>query len=135
MCLPAVDAISCILTTAGQWRRGFMEGKGVFRYSHGDSYEGGFLRGFRYGEGRYVYKDGSFYQGEYRNVKFNRHRTLDGEVKMPLCDNARHGFGVRVWASGVRYEGEWRDDRMHGVGVLISKEGARYEGQFYNNLR
>lgn len=35
---------------------------GVFRFSHGDTYEGGFLRGFMFGQGRYTWADGGYYE-------------------------------------------------------------------------
>jgi hypothetical protein len=79
----------------GYWRRGKMEGKGVYRYKHGDSYEGTFLDSAPYGEGRYQYADGGFYQGEFKNLTHvNRHKGLQGAHRLPKCDGWRHGFGV-----------------------------------------
>jgi hypothetical protein len=72
-----------------------MEGKGVYRYKHGDSYEGQFLNGAPYGEGKYQYADGSSYQGEFRNlIHLNKHTGLEGSQRLPKCDGWRHGFGV-----------------------------------------
>ena len=72
-----------------------MEGKGVYRYKHGDSYEGTFLCGAPYGEGKYQYADGGYYQGEYRNlIHLNRYKGIEGTHRLPKCDGWRHGFGV-----------------------------------------
>jgi hypothetical protein len=67
----------------------------VYRYKHGDSYEGQFLNGAPYGEGKYQYADGSSYQGEFRNlIHLNKHTGLEGSQRLPKCDGWRHGFGV-----------------------------------------
>ena len=39
-----------------------MDGSGVLRFAHGDTYEGQFLRGFFYGQGVYTFKDGGSYE-------------------------------------------------------------------------
>ena len=105
---------------------------GVYNYHFGDSYEGTFLRGFRYGTGRYRYRDGGYYQGEYKNTQ---NAAGKGTGKLPLCDGKRHGVGLRVWSTGVRYEGQWVEDVIHGVGCLTTLLGAKYEGPFFNGLR
>lgn len=113
-----------------------MEGKGVMKYSHGDSYEGSFLNGFPYGEGKYQYSDGGVYEGEFKNVKHvHRRKAAEGMHRLPSADGLRHGIGVRMWNTGARYEGQWCEDKMHGAGALTNKEGAKYEGEFYNGLR
>jgi hypothetical protein len=72
-----------------------MEGKGVYRYKHGDSYEGTFLDSVPYGEGRYQYSDGGFYQGEFKNLThLNKYKGVAGMHRLPKCDGWRHGFGV-----------------------------------------
>jgi hypothetical protein len=72
-----------------------MEGKGVYRYQHGDSYEGSFLNSAPYGEGKYQNADGGFYQGEYRNlIHLNKYKGVEGAHRLPKCDGWRHGFGV-----------------------------------------
>ena len=72
-----------------------MEGKGVYRYKHGESYEGTFLNSTPYGEGKYIYADGGFYQGEFKNLlHLNRHKGIQGLHRLPKCDGWRHGFGV-----------------------------------------
>ena len=79
----------------GYWHRGQMEGSGVYRFKHGDSYEGSFLKGFIYGEGKYQYIDGGYYQGEFKNLlHLNKLLGVEGSHRLPKCDGWRHGFGV-----------------------------------------
>ncbi|KAJ1408755.1 hypothetical protein B484DRAFT_336834, partial [Ochromonadaceae sp. CCMP2298] len=40
-----------------------------------------------------------------------------------------------VWTNGLRYEGQWVEDKMHGTGAVTNRQGAKYEGQFYNGLK
>ena len=74
--------------------------------------------------------------------------SLRGEPSAPAgaapprlaADGRRHGRGVRVWASGARYDGEFFQGLQHGFGVYVgapmgpaSRGGAaqqRYEGSW-----
>jgi hypothetical protein len=55
--------------------------------------------------------------------------TYEGET-----DNGGHlnGRGVMTLSSGLRYEGEFKDDKFHGRGKLISADGAVLESEFRN---
>ena len=65
-----------------------MSGYGIFRYSDGNIYEGGYLNGLRSGYGIYLCADGRVYEGQWLNDKRSGHgvttiiqegRYLDGE--------------------------------------------------------
>jgi hypothetical protein len=43
--------------------------------------------------------------------------------------NKRTGRGVHTYANGDRYEGEWRDDRPHGSGDAVLR-GLHYVGKW-----
>ena len=60
----------------GEWKRGAMEGKGVFREGggSGERYVGTFVANVRTGRGTYFYNTGDRYEGEYLNGQ--RHGTV-----------------------------------------------------------
>ena len=41
----------------------------------------------------------------------------------------REGFGVFSYASGARYEGEWKDNAKHGYGKFFFKDGTVFAGK------
>jgi hypothetical protein len=47
-----------------------------------------------------------------------------------MIDHKRSGFGVRLYADGSKYEGEWNDDKRNGKGVLKFPDGSTYTGEF-----
>lgn len=86
-------------------------GKGVLILANGDRYEGGFVEGKFHGKGVYTWKDGDRYAGDFVLGK-------------------RTGKGVVLWPSGARYEGDFVDGKQHGKGVYVFSNGNRYEGDF-----
>lgn len=51
------------------------------------------------------------------------------EANNGACDNPRV-YGVKVWASGDRYEGNWKDGNEHGRGIMVAANGSRHEGDW-----
>lgn len=51
----------------------------------------------------------------------------------------KHGKGVKTWANGDRYEGDFVEDRLEGVGTYVFGrgpwEGERYDGQYVDGKR
>ena len=39
-----------------------------------------------------------------------------------------HGYGVKTYADGDKYDGEWEYDRKHGHGVYTKADGSKYDG-------
>lgn len=73
--------------------------------------------------------------GEYLNTQ--RRLTADGvSSEFPVNDGVRHGFGVRVFTSGNKYEGKWENGMMNSANAIFYKhDGSRYTGGFQNNQR
>jgi len=47
--------------------------------------------------------------------------------------DCKNGYGVYVYSSGMRYEGEWKHGKRHGKGTLLYPDGSRYTGEWRNN--
>ena len=58
-------------------------------------------------------------------------------VEYPMCLLTISSLRIlkRVWTSGIRYDGQWCEDKMHGFGTITDRQGAKYKGNFYNGLR
>ena len=41
-----------------------------------------------------------------------------------------HGYGVKVWPDGKKYQGNWIKGKMHGNGELLISEGESFTGEF-----
>jgi len=118
----------------GELRFGHLHGKGCYAYAFGDRYEGGFMHGAIHGEGKYTFADGGYYIGEYMNTK--KKKLVDGGGEFHIPDGIRHGFGIRVFLNGNKYEGKWVNGNMDSEVALYHKaEGSKYEGGFRNNQR
>jgi hypothetical protein len=51
------------------------------------------------------------------------------------AENKAEGYGVAIWETGHRYEGNWFNGLKHGTGVYHYKNGEHYEGNYDKNLR
>jgi len=45
-----------------------------------------------------------------------------------------NGRGVMIYASGNRYDGDYRDGKRNGCGTFTFAQGRSYSGQFHNDL-
>ncbi|MBF0293582.1 MAG: hypothetical protein HQL96_00215 [Magnetococcales bacterium] len=88
-------------------------GKGVYIYSSGDYYHGGWVEGNRQGQGIYVFKAGDYYAGNWYL-------------------NQKHGQGSYVFKNGQRYDGGWWLNKKHGQGTITFANGVRQRGQWDN---
>ena len=95
---------------------GKMHGKGVFSYTNGNRYEGGFKEGVKHGKGVFTWANGDVYEGGFEN-------------------GLRNGRGVYSCRNGNRYDGEWKDNLKNGRGVFYYKNGDRFEGSYSGSLK
>lgn len=45
-----------------------------------------------------------------------------------------HGYGVKTWPDGKKYQGQWLVGKMHGKGELIIGEKESFIGEFVNGI-
>lgn len=95
---------------------GKMHGKGVFSYTNGNKYEGGFKEGVKHGHGVFTWANGDVYDGGFEN-------------------DVRSGSGVFTSHSGSKYDGEWKDNLKNGSGIFCYRNGDRFEGEYSNSLK
>jgi hypothetical protein len=74
------------------------------------SYRGELLHGTADGRGEAVWK--------------NQRRMLVGRYTGQFKDGQMHGQGTFQWANGVKYDGEWCEDKAHGIGVQTRADGS-----------
>ncbi|KAH3743514.1 MAP kinase [Pelomyxa schiedti] len=110
------DAETTTTVYEGEWDRGKYHGCGTLRScdGSGDIYHGMFDHGKRSGKGRMLFGDnnqgGGSYVGEWKDDMF-------------------HGLGVRLWANGDRYDGQWVCGKENGEGTSTwARDGKSFDG-------
>lgn len=81
----------------GNWKNGYMNGKGLYVFDMGDFYDGNFVDNKRNGSGIYYFTEGGVYIGDFK-------------------DQYLHGEGFRYLNDGTIQEGFWEE------GTYVGKE-------------
>jgi hypothetical protein len=133
----------------GLWFNDDRNGYGISTSLSGVRFEGEWKDRIPCGVGVLIFKDGGRYEGEYCNghqngvgvyyfpvSPTNHDKEYAGEWK----DDKRVGFGMRLWAAGVRSEGGWLNNEMSGYGAdfdlygqVALKGTVSQQGVFENN--
>lgn len=50
-------------------------------------------------------------------------------------NNKANGYGIAIFETGSRYEGQWSDNLRHGEGKFYWNDGEIYEGRYRNDKR
>ena len=69
-----------------------------------------------------------------KNAEIIFQKDTMGRYVGKIAKGLPHGFGVKTWPDGKRYQGSWNRGKMHGKGELIIGEGESYTGEFRNGL-
>ena len=107
-------------------------GKGECDYADKSRYEGEWKDSQPNGEGALLQSDANFFQGTWSRGKPQQgkgsiHSDKGWLFEGCILRSMRHGEGVCVWTShGLRYEGEWKNDRRHGKGKSVVEERGQY---------
>mmetsp|Transcript_24712 Transcript_24712/g.46053 ORF Transcript_24712/g.46053 Transcript_24712/m.46053 type:complete len:492 (-) Transcript_24712:352-1827(-) len=114
---------------------GQLHGKGSFRFSSGNKYDGSYKNNKRDGYGKFVFANGNLYNGEWKEDRRHGQGTysfVSGELYVGQWEmNKKHGHGRFEYASGNVYEGMYKNDKKHGQGKLTFADGkASYDGMY-----
>jgi hypothetical protein len=131
----------------GEMSGGFMNGKGVFTQSNGDTLDGSFKDGSMNGPGKAVWFNKNKYEGDWRDGYPHGTGTYvwqngDGDFRFPngdryvgqMKDGLMSGRGKFTWADGNVYIGEFKNDKPNGQGtvrlyaVAVSHSGVFKDG-------
>ena len=113
----------------GKWANGARTGKGIFTSKEGDSkaevwLEDVFVTNMIYESEVWADTDGVFYVGKKEDDKINgygRAAYTDGGIYLgEFKDGLKEGQGIYYFknSSGLRYEGEWKENKYFGEGTL-----------------
>ena len=117
--------------------------RGRFVFDDGGIYEGdystttadGIRR--RHGSGRYAGPAFS-YDGAWENDAFHGDGTFiaasGAKFVGEFNEGAFHGKGRYVWPDGATYEGGWCRNAMHGAGHFVAPSGELFAGEFHNGM-
>ena len=86
----------------GEFKRGEITGKGLYKWANKQQYEGDFVNGIKHGKGFYKWPDGIEYEGDYNN-------------------GIREGRGKYKWKDGRVFEGMFKKGKPDGKGKLTFK--------------
>jgi hypothetical protein len=121
----------------GEWKDGRKHGKGIYRAANGNVYEGDWKDDKENGKGIYRFTSGNVFQGEWKDGKMKGKgvaRYADGDVYEGEWEkDKRNGMGIYRSGNGDVYKGEWKESKMHGKGLLRCADGNSYEGDFKEN--
>jgi hypothetical protein len=99
------------MTYTGNFKEGYMHGKGEYVPKEDGSYKGDFREDFFWGKGLRSYKSGTTFNGDFKY-------------------DEPHGDGIMTYASGSMYKGLWQFGYKHGQGSSKNDEGYSYDGSY-----
>merc|ERR1711957_349916 len=113
---------------------GVRQGSGMYKYRHGDVYEGHFEKNLKSGLARVTYKKGGFYHGYFKDGQRDGEGTFqyaNGDIYSGLWSrNKREGKGTYVFTkTKYAYEGDWKKGQIV-QGSWTLTDGTKYIGGF-----
>lgn len=105
------------------------------------TYEGQYtvVNGEKVATGKGTYVDGhASYEGEFLDNAFHGHGRYVGASGAiydgTFVKGQFQGQGKYKYPDGAEYSGEWFENKMHGKGIFSAADGVQYVGEFYNGL-
>ena len=131
----------------GNWSNDMRNGFGTNYFKNGDKYVGEWKENKRNGYGTNYYADGSPNKAGYWNMDVylgtsNTTNTSTSDyVPSGSCTekcesgDCTNGYGVYVFKSCEKYDGNWKNDMRNGFGTNYFKSGDKYVGEWKDNKR
>lgn len=124
----------------GTFKNGKPHGTGTMDYGAGEKYVGTFVDGKEDGEG-ILYKGDVTRKMLYRNGKIVQETNVVNVIgsnapKIDGCNsgNCFDGVGTKVYPSGNKYNGHFKNGQRHGNGSFTFVSGNTFIGEFQSDL-
>ena len=122
----------------GEMENGERNGKGIYIFKDGETYDGEWKDNLKNGRGIYCFNNGDIYEGEWKDDKcegkgiyyFANGDIYDGYY----FEDEMHGKGVYYYINGNRYEGDWKKGKKHGQGIFYYFYGDRKMGNYSHGI-
>ena len=116
-----------------------LTGKGVYKFSNGDIYDGDWKNDIRDGQGTQIYVNGDIYTGKWKDDMKNGQGTftyINGDIYTGFfLDDKKYGRGTFTYSNGDIYTGEFLDDKKYGRGTFTYSNGDIFTGEFLDNKK
>ena len=102
----------------GDYENDLPHGYGTITWLDGTSFEGQLYNG-RLKEGKYIFASGNLYEGQFSTEtgKFEGQGNFISDMEITEAhwvDGKMNGQGIRKYASGEEFSGNWIDDHLEG---------------------
>lgn len=120
-------------TYEGFLNNGILEGKGSYTNTHTkEKFLGDFVNGVKHGKGEQAVLNKFKYVGEFVQGKKQGKGVIkysNGSVyKGDFLNDMKHGKGAMLTVKNAKYEGDFFNDEKHGFGVITLPNGLKYQG-------
>ncbi len=144
----------------GQGTHTFVNREKYDTSEYGEKYEGEFQDLHFHGQGTLTFPDGSKWVGAWKNSQLNGYAVTyyaDGSINqegifkdnkflkaqtkpkaphvwaLPACPSSgyfHNCYGTHTWGGGLKYIGDWKNNKKNGQGTLTSGKGDKYVGDW-----
>ena len=129
----------------GGMKNNLPHGKGIFLYTSGKKYVGGFINGYRNGKGEENNNFGR-YIGDWKNDRKHGQGTMtysdndfyrDGRVSYTgsFVKGIENGTGEMIFKDGKKYIGIFKHGHPQKSGTIIYPNGDSYSGGILNGIK
>ena len=122
----------------GYWKKDNYHGEGSLIWADGSKYIGNFKEGDRHNYGEMIWANGDKFVGEWNEeyMKKGEYTYINGDKFIGEYDDSEQktNFGIFIYASGTRYEGNYINGYRTGEGKILYEDGGTYEGEFFEGL-